>query len=72
MSAEIFLITHPRVVFFFFSSYQSIKTHVNTLLSTQKNILFSFKSPFSAIKKHQTGNDSNLLIVFYVQIMPDD
>ncbi|KEN46048.1 hypothetical protein AC78_1082 [Escherichia coli 7-233-03_S4_C1] len=26
MSAEIFLITHPRVVFFFFSSYQSIKT----------------------------------------------
>lgn len=54
MSAEIFLITHPRVVFFFFSSYQSIKTHVNTLLSTQKNILFSFKSPFSAIKKHQT------------------
>ncbi|EGW96649.1 hypothetical protein ECSTECEH250_1318 [Escherichia coli STEC_EH250] len=54
MSAEIFLITHPRVIFFFFSSYQSIKTHVNTLLSTQKNILFSFKSPFSAIKKHQT------------------
>ncbi|WP_205715655.1 hypothetical protein, partial [Escherichia coli] len=38
----------------FLSSYQSIKTHVNTLLSTQKNILFSFKSPFSAIKKHQT------------------
>ncbi|WP_342085663.1 hypothetical protein, partial [Escherichia coli] len=31
-----------------------LKTHVNTLLSTQKNILFSFKSPFSAIKKHQT------------------
>ncbi|EGE2903668.1 hypothetical protein DL482_14365 [Escherichia coli] len=27
MSAEIFLITHPRVVFFFFCSYQSIKTH---------------------------------------------
>ncbi|CAD5825549.1 ydjO [Escherichia coli] len=40
-------------------SYQELvrtflKTHVNTLLSTQKNILFSFKSPFSAIKKHQT------------------
>ena len=24
------------------------------------------------IKVHETGNDSNLLIVFYVQIMPDD
>ncbi|EGB62409.1 hypothetical protein ERJG_01624 [Escherichia coli M863] len=54
MSAEIFLITHPRVVFFFFCSYQSIKAHVNTLLSTQKNILFSFKFRFSAIKNHQT------------------
>lgn len=44
----------PARCIFLFSSYQSIKTHVNTLLSTQKNILFSFKSPFSAIKKHQT------------------
>ncbi|MCI3802792.1 hypothetical protein RNN88_21920, partial [Escherichia coli] len=26
----------------------------------------------SAIHGHSTGNDSNLLIVFYVQIMPDD
>ena len=24
------------------------------------------------IEEHITGNDSNLLIVFYVQIMPDD
>ncbi|MCM7942932.1 PTS sugar transporter subunit IIA, partial [Enterobacter asburiae] len=24
------------------------------------------------IQQHHTGNDSNLLIVFYVQIMPDD
>ena len=24
------------------------------------------------LKPHQIGNDSNLLIVFYVQIMPDD
>ena len=24
------------------------------------------------IKIHNPGNDSNLLIVFYVQIMPDD
>ncbi|RIG85864.1 pilus assembly protein, partial [Shigella flexneri] len=24
------------------------------------------------IKNHTYGNDSNLLIVFYVQIMPDD
>ncbi|EGI32828.1 conserved hypothetical protein [Escherichia coli TA143] len=40
MSAEIFLITHPRVVFFFFCSYQSIKTHVNTLLSRKKYFVF--------------------------------
>ncbi len=26
---------------------------------------------FASVKK-STGNDSNLLIVFYVQIMPDD
>ncbi|AXT83327.1 pilus assembly protein [Escherichia coli] len=28
--------------------------------------------PTVSIKKPITGNDSNLLIVFYVQIMPDD
>ncbi|MGE2686819.1 hypothetical protein ACPSXZ_18225, partial [Escherichia coli] len=66
MSAEIFLITHPRVVFFFFSSYQSIKTHVNTLLSTQKNILFSFKSPFSAMEgANKWGNSSRLTQSFH-------
>ena len=26
----------------------------------------------SALVQHRAGNDSNLLIVFYVQIMPDD
>ncbi len=32
------------------------------------------KMPFqrAITKKEQAGNDSNLLIVFYVQIMPDD
>ncbi|MEG9068288.1 CAT RNA binding domain-containing protein, partial [Escherichia coli] len=25
-----------------------------------------------ALSSHELGNDSNLLIVFYVQIMPDD
>ena len=28
--------------------------------------------PFFPIWLHDVGNDSNLLIVFYVQIMPDD
>lgn len=50
MSAEIFLITHPRVVFFFFSSYQSIKTHVNTLLSTQKIFCFLLNLRFPLSK----------------------
>ncbi len=27
---------------------------------------------FNPFQKPETGNDSNLLIVFYVQIMPDD
>ena len=27
---------------------------------------------FAATEIHKPGNDSNLLIVFYVQIMPDD
>ncbi|PQN75880.1 YscQ/HrcQ family type III secretion apparatus protein, partial [Shigella flexneri] len=27
---------------------------------------------YHCILIHSTGNDSNLLIVFYVQIMPDD
>ncbi|MCK2665915.1 hypothetical protein IGP11_16025, partial [Escherichia coli] len=29
-------------------------------------------SQFPAMEKQMRGNDSNLLIVFYVQIMPDD
>ena len=32
---------------------------------------FTWKHPFRIIRQ-KTGNDSNLLIVFYVQIMPDD
>lgn len=34
--------------------------------SVCSDILTLFNSP------HSAGNDSNLLIVFYVQIMPDD
>ncbi len=29
-------------------------------------------SHYELMNKHLAGNDSNLLIVFYVQIMPDD
>ena len=33
-----------------------------------------FQKMFEQVRKEQnfSGNDSNLLIVFYVQIMPDD
>ncbi|MGS8042820.1 hypothetical protein, partial [Escherichia coli] len=55
MSAEIFLITHPRVVFFFFCSYQSIKSHVNTLLSTQKIFCFLLNLRF----RYQKSPDSH-------------
>ncbi|STL84253.1 putative carnitine operon oxidoreductase [Escherichia coli] len=41
------------------------------LKSEQKNILLIFMG-FTENNKGTRGNDSNLLIVFYVQIMPDD
>ena len=43
------------------------------LKSEQKNILLIFMG-FTGNNKgtRKRGNDSNLLIVFYVQIMPDD
>ncbi|CAM6575343.1 Putative oxidoreductase Fe-S subunit [Escherichia coli] len=34
--------------------------------------LWEFQGLFSRVLHHECGNDSNLLIVFYVQIMPDD
>ncbi len=36
----------------------------------RQQLINTAKMPF--IFKHIAGNDSNLLIVFYVQIMPDD
>ncbi len=33
---------------------------------------FTASSAYAAKNVEPTGNDSNLLIVFYVQIMPDD
>ena len=50
---------------------------VNGLVQELKN-LFNGKEGISTCIKHllelikNAGNDSNLLIVFYVQIMPDD
>ena len=35
-------------------------------------IIFSFPLLVVRISLQELGNDSNLLIVFYVQIMPDD
>lgn len=55
MSAEIFLITHPRVVFCFFCSYQSIKTLANTLLFTQKLFCFLLKYRFLTAKNQQSA-----------------
>ncbi len=37
----------------------------NLLLAILFSLIYAGKHP-------ETGNDSNLLIVFYVQIMPDD
>ena len=40
---------------------------------SNKDFVIKFStSVLQADKKEITGNDSNLLIVFYVQIMPDD
>ncbi|WP_260680069.1 hypothetical protein, partial [Enterobacter hormaechei] len=41
---------------------------------TKKNVTISFSKDYIFIMPGRVilGNDSNLLIVFYVQIMPDD
>ncbi len=36
------------------------------------NYIFILKFFFALVNISCSGNDSNLLIVFYVQIMPDD
>ncbi|MDZ6781129.1 hypothetical protein U4X50_20465, partial [Escherichia coli] len=44
------------------------------VLLTEKDVWIRVngKEPISLKANHMAGNDSNLLIVFYVQIMPDD
>ncbi|WP_332832501.1 acyl carrier protein [Escherichia coli] len=41
-------------------------------ISIPINILLDVKTPAQLMETLLPGNDSNLLIVFYVQIMPDD
>ena len=43
---------------------------INILFTSRQMIIETFICPVSSISN--PGNDSNLLIVFYVQIMPDD
>ncbi|MGC9871783.1 DUF2170 family protein, partial [Escherichia coli] len=48
---------------------------INILFTSRQMIIETFICPVSSISnpdEFNTGNDSNLLIVFYVQIMPDD
>ncbi len=45
------------------------KTHSNNFFN---NIQHAFKKKDWVSNYDSLGNDSNLLIVFYVQIMPDD
>ena len=59
----------------FFQSLQndgiSAPAQIRLLNNTFLRLVFSFSAvPFVGIPF--AGNDSNLLIVFYVQIMPDD
>ncbi|MEQ5263213.1 DMT family transporter, partial [Escherichia coli] len=42
------------------------------IIMARKEIRQQFAAIPSLIKNRKVGNDSNLLIVFYVQIMPDD
>ncbi|WP_229390557.1 ATP-binding cassette domain-containing protein, partial [Klebsiella pneumoniae] len=68
-------------------NYRVYRNKVNVLIgengagkSTMMKMLAGVETPSSgqiildgeAVSLQSTGNDSNLLIVFYVQIMPDD
>ncbi|KGT15837.1 hypothetical protein JO89_02780 [Escherichia coli] len=56
--------THPSdVVFFYIDPYEEEMVYLNTDLKSYAE---------GTIGKKIVGSDSNLLIVFYVQIMPDD
>ncbi len=47
-----------------------IREHGNkTVISPEWSLIYF---SLCQCELHQSGNDSNLLIVFYVQIMPDD
>ncbi|MCM7330221.1 universal stress protein, partial [Enterobacter roggenkampii] len=50
-------------------------TLVNILPTSSRSLLRGFNADIKKFEEYMTeesGNDSNLLIVFYVQIMPDD
>ncbi|CDX09368.1 putative alpha-mannosidase [Shigella flexneri] len=48
-----------------------IKQESYSVVNLEKQLM-SNKSPKQTLLNQFSGNDSNLLIVFYVQIMPDD
>ena len=49
------------------------KTHLTVMAAGFPSLTGDHKVIYVAADRHVTsGNDSNLLIVFYVQIMPDD
>ncbi len=69
LSALVALI--PIIFFFVALAVLRLKGHVAGAITLILSILiaiFAFKMPIDMA----FGNDSNLLIVFYVQIMPDD
>ncbi|OUJ66050.1 L-lactate permease, partial [Escherichia coli] len=77
LSALVALI--PIIFFFVALAVLRLKGHVAGAITLILSILiaiFAFKMPidmaFAAAGYGFIGNDSNLLIVFYVQIMPDD
>ncbi|AUZ70565.1 hypothetical protein C2U41_15055 [Citrobacter freundii complex sp. CFNIH4] len=56
-----------------FGVYVITMRHTHKFYVTYCNILkYSYIIYYFCNSDGKTGNDSNLLIVFYVQIMPDD
>ncbi len=53
--------------------YWTVKRKFAEIVSTNDvNKIYSISNELRRVLSAITGNDSNLLIVFYVQIMPDD
>ncbi len=46
--------------------------HLSDDLTAKRMMLMALREGYSILSYVKSGNDSNLLIVFYVQIMPDD